>query len=149
MTSPDGLSIRLATAGDGDCLPVLLEQLGYPTSADEARRRLERQLDATEAEVLVAEADGEIVGLASFYFLELLYRARPQCRITALVVRSDHRRRGTGRALMRAIERAARERGCFRLELTTRPDRPGALPFYRALGFTERPRRLVKALDPE
>lgn len=61
---------------------------------------------------------------------------------------ADQRRGALGTALIEAVEAIARERGCFRLELTTRPSRAEALAFYAALGFTERPYRLVKALTP-
>ncbi len=48
--------------------------------------------------------------------------------------------------LIDAIESLARARSCFRLEVTTQPQRTDALGFYVALGFQERPRRLVKPL---
>jgi GNAT superfamily N-acetyltransferase len=64
----------------------------------------------------------------------------------ALAVRADRRRQGVARALLEAVEAIARGRACFRLELTTRPDRDDALRFYEACGFAERPRRLVKPL---
>ena len=37
--------------------------------------------------LLFAESDGELVALATYQQVELVYRSRPQCRITALVVR--------------------------------------------------------------
>jgi GNAT superfamily N-acetyltransferase len=148
MASP---SIRPARLSDSEQLAPLLEQLGYPVEPEEVSRRLERLLKAPGVGVLVAESDGpdgasEIVGLGSYQIIELLERPAPQCRITALVVRADHRRRGIGAALLEKIAGAARRRGCFRLEITTRPDRPEALPFYTALGFAPRPHRLVKEL---
>ncbi len=85
MRSTDQPSIRRATANDSDSLAPLLAQLGYPTSTNEVRRRLKRLLETPEAGVLVAEARGEVVGVATFQILELIYRPRPQCRITALV----------------------------------------------------------------
>jgi ribosomal-protein-alanine N-acetyltransferase len=61
-------------------------------------------------------------------------------------VRADRRRQGVAGALLEAVEAIARDRACFRIELTTRPDRDDALRFYEACGFAERPRRLVKPL---
>jgi GNAT superfamily N-acetyltransferase len=61
-------------------------------------------------------------------------------------VRADWRRQGVARALLGAVEAIARGRACFRVELTTRPDRDDAVRFYEACGFAERPRRLVKLL---
>jgi GNAT superfamily N-acetyltransferase len=96
--------------------------------------------------VLVAEIAGETVAVAGYEVIDPLERDRPRCRITALLTAAAHRRRGAARALVGAIELAARDRGCFRLEVTTRPQRADALSLYAAMGFRERPRRLVKAL---
>jgi len=138
--------IRPATIADSEPIAPLLAQLGYPTDPEEIPARMRRLAEAPDAGVFVAEAAGRLVGLAAFQIFELIYRPRPQCRLTALVVDRDHRRQAVGTALLEAVERCARERDCFRLELTTRPQRPDALPFYVALGFAERPHRLVKLL---
>jgi GNAT superfamily N-acetyltransferase len=127
----------------------LLEGLGYPLKLDDARSRLKRLLATSDSGVLLADISGQVVALAAFHIFELIYRPRPDCRLNALVVRSDHRRQGIGASLVRAVEQLARERGCHRLELTMRPDRLEAVDFYAALGFSERPHRLVKPLDGE
>jgi GNAT superfamily N-acetyltransferase len=139
--------IRRAKPSDSDAIAALVAQLGYPTDAGEVRVRLERLLSSADAIVMVAEEHEEVLGLITSDQQHLIYRSRPQCRITALVVRDDSRGRGIGRALVQLVETAARDRGCFRLELTTRAGRPDALPFYASLGFAERPHRLVKPLD--
>lgn len=141
--------IRQATPEDAESLLPLLDQLGYRSDLDEVRPRLERLLTTQDSSVLVTEHERELVGFATFHIFELIYRPRPQCRLTALVVRADRRRQGIGAALIQSVEKAAREQGCFRIELTTRMGRGEAIPFYTALGFAERPHRLVKVLDSE
>ncbi len=140
--------IRRARSSDTPAVADLLGDLGYPTDVDDAAAQLGRLLDRNDAGVLVHEDedDGEPVGLISYHVFDLIYRPRPHCRITALAVRADRRRRGVARALLEAVEAIALGRGCFRLELTTHPDRDDALRFYEACGFEERPRRLVKSL---
>jgi ribosomal protein S18 acetylase RimI-like enzyme len=140
------LRIRSARVDDAAAIAPLLGELGYQATADEVARRLAGLLPRDDANVLVVEIDEELVALAAFQIIELLERAQPQCRITALVVRSDARRRGAATALLDTIEAAARRHNCFRLEVTTRPHRSEAHELYAALGFHERPHRLVKPL---
>jgi len=141
------VTIRVAGQRDTGAIVPLLGQLGYPTSALELGVRLERLADHPDAEVLVAELDGEVVGVAAYQLIDLLERPDPQCRITALVVDDRYRRRGVAYALLHTIEDCARDAGCFRLEVTTRAERADALAFYRAAGFDQRPHRLTKPLE--
>ena len=141
------VTIRVAGQRDVDAIAPLVGQLGYPASALELGERLERLTDHPDAEVLVAELGGGVVGVAAYQLIDLLERPDPQCRITALVVDDRYRRRGVAYALLHTIEESASDLGCFRLEVTTRAERADALAFYRAAGFEERPHRLIKLLD--
>jgi GNAT superfamily N-acetyltransferase len=143
--APD-VNLRTATADDASAIAPLLAELGYPTTPGEAHERLCRLLARPTACVLVAESAGHLVGLASYEVVDLLERPEPQCRVTALVTRRGHRRRGVAGALLEAIEQHARAHGCSRLEVTTWPERTDATAFYTAHGFLEQPRRLVKVL---
>lgn len=140
------VSVRPAELADADAIAPLLSELGYATHAEQVRDRVARLTSRRDGGVLVAELAGAIAGVVGYQVIDLLERASPQCRITVLITRSEHRRRGVATALLRAVETAARAHGCFRLEVTTRPKRVEALGFYAASGFCERPRRLVKAL---
>lgn len=73
-----------------------------------------------------------------------------------VAVDPDHQRRGYGGAVLDGLERAARERGVERLELTTASRQAAAVAFYAARGYAETGRerygeyelvRLVKRLD--
>ncbi|HET7050712.1 MAG TPA: GNAT family N-acetyltransferase [Solirubrobacteraceae bacterium] len=138
--------IRRARSSDADAVAGLLGHLGYPTDVHAASAQLGRLLDRDDAGVLVYDDGGGPVGLITYHVFDLIYRPRPHCRITALAVSAQRRREGIARALLDAVQAIARERACFRIELTTRPDRADALRFYEACGFAERPRRLVKPL---
>jgi GrpB-like predicted nucleotidyltransferase (UPF0157 family)/ribosomal protein S18 acetylase RimI-like enzyme len=147
--APDGRSrgsIRPVRLTDAPAIAALLGELGHPTEADEVVPRLEHVL-GRDAGILIYALEREPVGLITYQLVHLLYRPRPHCRVTALVVREDRRRRGIARALLAAVESLARERACSRLEVTTRPDRGDALGLYLASGFSERPLRLVKHLS--
>ena len=143
------VTIRLATQRDTGAIAPLLAQLGYPASPDELGERIERLTERADGEVLIAELDDQVVGVAAYQLIDVLERPDPQCRITSLVVDDRFRRRGVAYALLHTIEETARDFGCFRLEVTTQPDRADALAFYLASGFEERPRRLIKPLEHE
>jgi ribosomal protein S18 acetylase RimI-like enzyme len=140
------MDVRPATVDDASSIAPLLAELGYPTTVEEVRRRLARALGDASVGVQVAEVDGAPAALVAYALVQHLERPRPTCRITTLVTDPSQRRRGAAAALLAAVEAVARESGCERLEVTTRPQREDALAFYLDAGFEERPRRLVRAL---
>jgi N-acetylglutamate synthase-like GNAT family acetyltransferase len=140
------MTIRDARAEDAEALAGLIGQLGYPTTAEAVARRV-AQLQASEADrVVVAELDGEIVGLASLHASLSVEYDEPAAKLSAIVVDESHRRRGVGEALVVAMEAEARERGCCLLFLTTAARRADAHDFYRRLGFEETGLRFAKPL---
>lgn len=143
LTSP---SIRPARAGDSDSVSRLLELLGYPCSAAEARERLQQLMSDPDQTLWVAESAGDVLGLICFdqrYYLPL---GAPTCRISALVVAENAQRRGIGRMLLREAEARAREDGAARIELVTAGHRHEAHAFYRACGYADGALRFVKRL---
>jgi GNAT superfamily N-acetyltransferase len=141
-----GYRVRAARSGDAAALAALLGELDYPTDPGAVERRLAAlEVEGDGAALVAVDGDG-VAGVVAYDLFRPLERDRRQCRITTLVVDPGHRRRGAAAGLLAAVEAVARERGCFRLEVTTRPERVEALAFYEANGFEERPRRLVKPL---
>lgn len=128
-----GPSVRDAAPADAADVAELLGQLGYPTSAAEARVRL-----ATGDErVLLAEVGGRVLGLLAVTTRRSITHAHPVARVTAMVVRDSARRQGVGRLLMDSAARLALAEGCESIELTSgiRPERDAAHRFYRSLGY--------------
>ncbi len=63
--------------------------------------------------------------------------AADSCYLSNIAVRSDHRRRGVGKALlMKASEQAARE-GAASISLEVRPSNAPAIALYASLDFEE------------
>jgi N-acetylglutamate synthase-like GNAT family acetyltransferase len=138
--------IRDARPEDAEALAALIGQLGYPTTAEAVARRL-AQLQGSEVDrVVVAEADGEVVGLASLHTSLSVEYDEPAAKLSAIVVDERHRRRGIGEALVAAMEAEARARGCCLIFLTTAARRADAHDFYRRLGFEETGLRFAKTL---
>jgi GNAT superfamily N-acetyltransferase len=136
------VKVRRAVAGDAAAIAALLGQLGYPAEPEPVRRRLER----LEAEALVADDGGAVVGLAAVQVMHVLEHDAPVARLIALVVRDDARRRGVARALLDTVEARARAAGCERLHVTSAERRTDAHEAYRALGFVDTGRRFGKTL---
>jgi len=136
------VNVRPARAGDAAGIAALLGQLGYPAAPEGVRDRLER----LDAEALVADDGGAVVGLAAVQVMHVLEHDTPVARLTALVVREDARRRGVARALLDAVEAHARAAGCEHLHVTSAERRADAHEAYRAMGFADTGRRFGKAL---
>lgn len=128
------LEIRGAVPDDDAAVALLLAELGYPVSDEEARARIEGAVER----ILLAVEDGQAVGLLAIFARRPLSMADPIARITTMVVRSTHRSRGVGRRLMSAAHEWALAEGCEGVELTSgmRPERDEAHRFYEALGYT-------------
>jgi ribosomal protein S18 acetylase RimI-like enzyme len=139
-------AIRKATVEDAGRIAALVSELGYPTSAEQMRRRLATILRDDEYETLVACDDGVVQGFVGTR-LGPLYDADGQYgQIMALAVASDHQGRGLGRTLMQAAEASLIERGARVLVLTSGHHRSGAHAFYERMGYTFTGRRYRRSL---
>jgi N-acetylglutamate synthase-like GNAT family acetyltransferase len=140
------VTIRDAQRDDADSIARLLGQLGYPTPADAIPARLDR-LDAAHDRVVVAELDDRIVGLAHLHVSPTLEDDAPAAKLGALVVEAACRGLGVGHALLDALQREARARGCGVFFLTTSERRDDAHAFYERLGLELTGRRYAVRLN--
>jgi acetyltransferase len=97
-------------------------------------RDLVAALDDRDRLLLVAEEQGEILGMAQLVFSGAT-NADHRAEVQRVGVASDARGRGIGRQLMAALEEAARESGVTLLWLTTH-EATAACVFYEAIGYT-------------
>jgi GNAT superfamily N-acetyltransferase len=86
------------------------------------------------AAVFLAEDAGRAVGTATGAAYDV---APGEAHVYAMWVAPDARVAGVGRALLDAVARWARERGCGRLALTVTDTNAPARDFYDACGFVE------------
>jgi GNAT superfamily N-acetyltransferase len=100
----------------------------YWSAVEETRRQ--------RGDVMVAEVDGEVVGVCQVIIFQHFQHAGAWCcEIESVHVRSDMRSRGIGASLLLAAEELARDRGCYRIQLTSRNVREDAHRFYLANGY--------------
>src|SRR5512143_1063772 len=94
--------IRDARPGDAPALGPLLAELGYPAVAQQVESLI-ASVTADGARVLVVEHDNRVAGFAVVHRMLTLHRPHPVAYLSALVVASDARGRGLGRALVDAV----------------------------------------------
>ena len=139
-------TIRDAAPGDAEAVATLLTQLGYPSEPDAVEARLDR-LRVVGDRVVVAELQGDVVGVAHLQVSPALERDRPAGKLGALVVDEAQRGHGIGRALVEAMEAEARLRGCELFFLTTSERREDAHAFYEDVGLEQTGRRYTRTLS--
>jgi GNAT superfamily N-acetyltransferase len=135
------VEIRAATADEVERLPALYEWLfaapgARPDDWDERRAvlALRHAIDSHDACVLLADDDGELVGICTVY--QDLHSVRYGYRawVEDLAVDPERRSQGIGKALLDAAKGWARERGAMHLELDSALTRPDAHRFYEREG---------------
>jgi len=144
---PDDVQIRRAHLADADQVGILSERVyrhggwadeRYSPILLDGRSRIE------EAEVLVAEADGAIVGTAAVARpgTRFASMARPdEVEIRILVVDQAARGQGIADRLMAACEALARDEGFAAVILCTEPDMYAAQRLYQRRGYVRQPGR--------
>lgn len=138
--------VRSPEPGDADAVAELLGELGYPASAADVARRLERLVGQGHAIALVAELDGRVVGVVTGHLFQSIHATPVTAWLTTLVVSSAARSRGVGRRLAAAVEDWARQAGVARLSVTSGIHRDDAHAFYERIGYTRSGVRLTKTL---
>jgi len=137
------MRIRQATVEDSGVIAQLMTQLieasgyeGWQVSPEQIEESLRKMADSDAYQVLLAEDEGQVVGLLSLSFRQTLFHAAPSALIDELVVERGHRGRGVGRQLIaEAIERC-RAAGCCEVEVSTERSNEAAQGFYRQHGFS-------------
>ena len=129
------LTFRMAVPGDEHTiLDIILELARYEKLEHEvvATPELLREwlFEKEKAEVLLAEADGTVVGSALFFHNFSTFLGRAGIYLEDLFVRPDYRGRGYGKALLRKLASITVERGCGRLEWSCLDWNQPSIDFY-------------------
>lgn len=129
------MTLRDATPDDLGAI-MAIEQRSFPTDAWSAES-MAAELASPHGRYLVDEHDGLVVGYGGVRALH----GSADADIQTIALLAEHRGRGCGRALLRALLSAAAERGAREVFLEVRADNPTAEGLYRAEGFDEIGRR--------
>lgn len=127
--------VRPAQLEDVPRLTVLAAQLGYPTTEDELRTRLEALMPEADHAIFVAvDAEKHVTGWISLFVYRPLMRD-PLVMVAGLVVDEAYRGQGIGRLLMKRAEAWAYERDCEGIYLKSNVKRVQSHAFYEKLGY--------------
>lgn len=87
-----------------------------------------------KAEVIFATLDGEKIGFALYFHNFSTFLGRAGLYLEDLYIRPEHRGKGYGKAMLRALAYTAIERGCGRLEWSCLDWNEPSIAFYKSLG---------------
>lgn len=97
----------------------------------------DRLLDARRGEVLVAEEDGVVLGMASVSYNLAMRYGGEYCQLEELIVDPSARGRNVGGLLVATTVERARSRGCAEYGLYLVESTEHNLPFYEKFGFVK------------
>jgi len=152
-------TVREAGGGDVEGVATAVESLlaelgGRMPSRPEMEAEVQALLDDPQGgSVLIAEADGEIVGVLTASWQRAIHVPGVYATVQDLWVDEDWRSRGVGAELVEAIASQARTRGVSRLEVGLPRETFAAIAstesFYKRSGFEHLGPRMRRLLDAE
>ncbi|MGB3681901.1 MAG: GNAT family N-acetyltransferase [Rubrobacteraceae bacterium] len=134
--------VREANSEDEEGIYSLARELAAavgdsPPTRKSVRTRFEELREEPRAFTLVAEGEGGISGVVSFWIKPDLAHGDVVVEVPMLVVAEEHRRAGVGKLLVEEVRRQASGHEATVIELIATGDNTTAREFYRSLGFVE------------
>ena len=131
--------IRAATTTDLPGILALYAQTGLDQAVlplAEAQRIFDRFARYPDYTLHVAELDGRVVGSFALLIMDnLAHLGAPSAVVEDVAVDPAHQGRGIGHAMMAHAVSIARDKGCYKLALSSNLKREQAHAFYDSLGF--------------
>lgn len=115
------------------CLLNCIE-LGYDFPLDEVRKKLDALIIGRKDKILVAVAEGNVVGYIHANDYDTLYTPHLK-NIMGIAVSKDYRQAGIGKALLFAAEEWAKETKAKGIRLVSGESRTEAHAFYQKCGY--------------
>ena len=128
-------TIRPAKAEDEARLLPLVQDFvaSFELDPDSYCSSFQRLIANDSALVMVAEADGRLVGYILGFVHDTFYANGPVAWVEEIMVHSEYRRSGLGGQLMESFESWCSSKGAVPSALATRR----ASEFYKAIGYEE------------
>lgn len=130
----DTITMRPIEDGDVDAVIALWHRAGLTRPWNDPARDIAFARTQPNSDVLVGVVDGAPVATV------MVGHDGHRGIVYYVAVDPDHRRKGLGRAVMRAAEYWLVARGVWKLNLVVRPENDGVRAFYESLGYEVEPR---------
>ena len=147
------LSIRPAAAEDAPVVFDLIYQLARYEKIEHTVEATPQLIAETmfgpkaNVEALLAEWNGEPAGVAIFFHNYSTFVGRPCLYLEDIMVNESFRKRGIGKALLRAVAKIAAERNCRRLDWSVLDWNESAIGFYESIGAEMQPDWRIMRMD--
>ncbi|WP_322731761.1 GNAT family N-acetyltransferase [Nostoc sp. ChiQUE01b] len=124
-------------------IPAIMELIylkaefdGYSESVEANPQKLEIDLFGEKplAFVILAEVDGDSIGLATYHFIYSTFLAKPGIWLDDLYVKAEYRSHRVGQALMLRLRQIGKEKGCGRIDWTVAVSNERGINFYERIG---------------
>ena len=132
------IKICEATESDLPSILGLYSEIGdaQVLSPDQATATFERMKAYPDYHVYVATIDGTIVGTFALLIMDnLAHLGAPSGVVEDVVVSAKRQGQGIGKQMMQFAMERCRERGCYKMVLSSNLEREAAHRFYESLGF--------------
>lgn len=134
------LSIRQAVLND---LPRILEIYRELTedpedkiSIIEAENKFKKIESYPDYKLYVAEYGNQIIGTFALLIMDnIAHRGEPSSIIEDVAVKKEFQGKGIGKEMMRFAMNLSRQKGCYKMVLSSHMRRDQAHKFYESLGF--------------
>ncbi|UOR13643.1 GNAT family N-acetyltransferase [Halobacillus amylolyticus] len=140
--------IRKATTEDIEGLTDIVGEFGYSTTYEKMEKRMSKIIANCYYNTLVAEIEGEIIGMLGMH-IEYSYVSDDDVgRIIAMVVHSNYRNKGIGEQLIQQAEDWCERKGITTVVLNSgnREERKAAHEFYKRRGYKGKSTGFYKTL---
>jgi len=134
--------IRAAKESDGPEIARLSDQLGYPSTEQQMKNRVDFLVTQSDHVVLVAENGTGLIGWIHLTVRHLI-ESDPFVEINGIVVDSRFRGRGVGKELIWKGRDWAQNHKIYRIRVRTNVERDESPVFYERLGFKQVKQQLI------
>ena len=136
------LLIRTSIHDDISSILNLLYDLDRPRPLDNDeveifKNKINDYFFDSQKNIIVAQQDKEIVGVASIIYLQRLNRTKTEMYIPELIVTEKLRYLGIGKKLMQYCMELAKKKNCYRIRLESGNSRKESHKFYKSMGFEQ------------